>query len=89
MSSAVSKQDVKEKLTKSLPLVLIGWGLGAVLAFYLSWKCNSNWGRGGFAKTVFALTSGVQSWSYVLIYFMYKRGLCDPAAFHLIPPVRA
>ena len=83
--STADQKDAKASLRAQLPLVLAAWGVGGVLAFYLSWRCNTNWNRGTFAKLVFGLVSGAQSWSYVMIYFWYKRGLCDPAAFHALP----
>ena len=62
-------------------LALAIYAAGALVAFYLSWSCNSHWNRGTLAKLVFAFISALSSWSYVLIYFLFKRGLCNPAAF--------
>lgn len=85
MSAVVNdKNDAKSALKSQLPLFLIAWGVGAILAFYMSWRCNTNWNRGTFAKLVFGLVCGAQSWSYLLIYFWYKRGMCDPAAFRAV-----
>lgn len=76
--SSSNSNTVSRKL-----IALIVWGLGAALAFYLSYACNSNWHRGFMAKLVFAVFSAMGSWSYVVIYVLYKRGLCDPKTFHV------
>lgn len=57
------------------------WGVGFVLAFALSWKTNTNWNRGVFAKLSYGIGAGVHSWSYLLLWLMYIWGRHDPAAF--------
>lgn len=63
-------------------ILLAVYVVGALLGFYLSWSCNSNWQRGTISKVFLALMCSLQSWSYVMIYVMYKRGLCNPSSFH-------
>lgn len=57
------------------------WGVGFVLAFWLSWNTNTNWNRGVFAKLFYGVGAGVHSWSYLLLWGMYIWGRHNPAVF--------
>ena len=57
------------------------WGVGFVLAFWLSWNTNTNWNRGVFAKLSYGPRGGGALWSYLLLWLMYVWGRHDPAAF--------
>jgi len=57
------------------------WAAGFALAFALSWKTNTNWNRGIFAKLSYGLGAGVHSWSYLLMWLMYIWGRHNPGSF--------
>jgi len=67
--------------TRPMAIGLAIWGVGFAAAFALSWKTNSNWNRGLFAKLSYGLGAGAHSWSYMLLWVMYIWGRHNPAAF--------
>lgn len=69
------------KSSKFSVVAIIIYAVGALLAGYLSWSCNSAWRRGLLTKLVCALFAASGSWGYAMAYFWYKKGLCNPEAF--------
>ena len=67
--------------TKPFLIGLSIWAAGFALAFALSWKTNTNWDRGIFAKLSYGLGAGVHSWSYLLLWLMYIWGRHNPGSF--------
>lgn len=57
------------------------WAVGFALAFALSWKTNTNWNRGVFAKLSYGVGAGLHSWSYLVLWLMYIWGRHNPAKF--------
>ncbi len=67
--------------TKPFAIGISVWAAGFALAFLLSWRTNSNWNRGLFAKLSYGMGAGMHSWSYLVLWLMYVWGRHNPAAF--------
>ena len=48
----------------------------AILAFYLSWSCNTKEGVDGLMKIVYGIFAGLGNIAYVLWYFILRRKYC-------------
>lgn len=55
---------------------LILYVIGAIIAGWFSWSCNSTHGFGIIARIIFAILASLGSWSYLAIYAIYKWGTC-------------
>ena len=45
--------------------------IGALIAFYLSFSCSSNWRRSMLTKIVWAVLCAFQSWGYVFYWIFW------------------
>lgn len=68
-------------ISRSIWIGLSVWAVGFAAAFALSWRTNTNWDRGVFAKLVYGTGAGAHSWSYILLWLMYIWGRHNPSAF--------
>jgi hypothetical protein len=48
----------------------------AILAFYLSWSCNTKEGVDGLMKIVYGIFAGLGNIAYVFWYFILRRKYC-------------
>lgn len=78
-----SEGTLVDKLRAKAGLVpIIVYLLGFCLAFYMSWRANSNWHRGAAVKLLYGLFSGLQSWGYLPAFAFYKWGDTNPLKFN-------
>ena len=47
--------------------------LFAVLAFYLSWSCNTTQKEPMFIKIVYGIFAAIFNWFYILLYFIFRH----------------
>lgn len=79
------KDKIKDFYNNNKLKVIIGisifYLIGAIIAGYLSYKCNIGIVSSKNSINMYAFISAIFSWFYLIFYMIFKKGLCMTSSY--------